>query len=356
MNNPFARLREQLEERNAPFLASFKKSDAPPRILPARTAIDRRFDLPHPFSADTLVTPQLAAEKRRTAHFERQRDIDKSHVDQLVIQILNGHFVELTQIYICVLPDMSEYVVNGNHTLEALIKADIPYWLSIVYCPVHDLEEVARIYARFDIQKVRNWRARMRALGVGDLLGTARWSETYGSAITCIFERFYHAQFDTQIRTDADIRAPIMREWQEYADLYVTCVSNGTTETIRLMRRSLFMAPAIEMFRYQPSKAREFWSVFAEDNGLLSGDPRRALLQYMRNLRNKDTHTVSMRITIRAVALAWNAFFKGSELAVCKPNQMGEFILAGTPWRDGFNPIEAYLPELFRSRIDSKSV
>jgi len=94
------------------------------------------------------------------------------------------------------------------------------------------------------------------------------------------------------------------------------------------------MAVALETFRYQPSLAAEFWFATSHDEGLVTGQPEKALLSWLRNSRASGGQS-AQREHCRATALAWNAAFRGEERTYIKPNQMGAFFLLGTPWAGG---------------------
>jgi hypothetical protein len=87
-------------------------------------------------------------------------------------------------------------------------------------------------------------------------------------------------------------------------------------------------------FRYQPSLAAEFWYATAHDEGLVTGQPEKALLSWLRNSVAAGGQS-AQREHCRATALAWNAAFKGREIQYVKPNQMAAFCLLGTPWANG---------------------
>lgn len=278
-----------------------------------------------------VVTPTMARELRDTAHFERQRNISPINVDRLAKEMAAGQFTAGTQIYICVLPDGHELIVNGNHTLEAIHKCGVPQVLTVTRKAVMDIEEAGRIYAVFDIQKVRSWRDSLKATGRGDDIPLA---SSVLSAIGIIENDF--AQGAYQAGASRLDRINRMEDYREAAEMMAAVMQGGPMSAVKCVRRAPVMAIGLETFRYQPSLAAEFWSKVAQDDGLTSGMPERALLQWLRNTKVSGGIT-AQREHCKAAAAAWNAAFQGEDRNYIKPNSMTVFFLLGTPWAKGLN-------------------
>ncbi len=109
----------------------------------------------------TWLKPQEARELRARAHYERQRPINPGNVSRLLFEAQNGWFRAGTVIWICDLPDgvaeQTGYVVDGNHTLEMIGKADFAVPVIIVRQSVKTMTDVDAAYLTFDLQKSRTW-------------------------------------------------------------------------------------------------------------------------------------------------------------------------------------------------------
>ncbi|MDP2619521.1 MAG: hypothetical protein Q8P46_05015 [Hyphomicrobiales bacterium] len=276
-----------------------------------------------------VVTPEVARHLRETAHFERQRKISEGNVKRLAAEMQVGRFIPGTQVYICVLPDGKELVINGNHTLEAVAACGIPQVLTVTRKQVADIDDAGRIYAVFDIHKARSWIDSLRATGQGEDVAMA---PKVLSAIGVIRNRF------EQIKGEAFVsrldRLNSLKKYKEPAELLSAVLQGAPTETATYVKRAAIMAVALETFRYQASQAAEFWRRFAQDEGLVAGMPERAFLIWLRNNRNTSGAS-PRRVQARAAALAWNAAFRGDEIKMVKPNGMAAFYLLGTPWAKG---------------------
>lgn len=285
-------------------------------------------------SGIVIVTPDMARHLRSTAHFPRQRIISRANVERLAAEMAEGRFTQGTQIYICVLPDGSEYVVNGNHTLESVALCGLPQPLTITRKAVADENEAGRIYAVFDTQKVRSWRDSLRAVGVSD---SHPLVERAVAAIRIIDRKFAHQGhgFDRSRLTHIDN----LRDYQAALEMFAGAIEGAPSNSAGCVKRAAIMAVALETFLHQPSLATEFWGGVAQDDGLTGAMPERALLTWLRN--NRSGGYSQQREHCRAAALAWNAKFRGEERTYVKPNSMAAFFLLGTPFDKGLNGADA---------------
>lgn len=275
-----------------------------------------------------IVTPEMARHWRTTAHFERQRKISDQNIKRLANEMTAGRFTPGTQIYICILPDGTLVLVNGNHTLEAIALSGIPQLLTVTTKHVSDQNEAGLIYAVFDIQRTRSWRDSLRAVGTDENMPHA--SEVL-SAIGIIEDGFAHTRAEVISRID---RINKLEEYSEAANMFAECIFNTPRETKKLIKRVAIIAVALETFRYQPSFAMEFWSKVANDDGLVKGDPEKALLTWLRNSIGAGGRSAQIEHS-RAAASAWNAAFQGRQVVTVKPNAIKNFHLLGTPWSSG---------------------
>lgn len=286
-------------------------------------------------STVVMVTPDYARHLRDTAHFERQRKISQINVRRLATEIIQGRFIPGLQIYICVLPDGSEHIVNGNHTLEAvyatldtIAETGIPQLLTLTRAHVADLDEAGRIYAVFDLQKTRSWGDSVKAVGVGSDVPNTMYVL---AAIGVIRRGFFHNwKYGGRERLT---EIAMLEEYRNVAEMFDHCIKGAPHHNARMLKRAAIMAVVLETLRYQPSLAVEFWSAVAQDEGLTKGRPERALLNWMRN--NKAGGSEGRRLQSAAAAAAWNAAFRGEHRDMVKPNQMSVFFLLGTPYANG---------------------
>lgn len=277
-------------------------------------------------SSIVSMTPERAAKLRADAHFPRQRPIKSGNVDRLVEEMKARRFIPGIQIYICVLPDGTEYVVNGNHTLEAIIKGCFAQVVTVTRHPVEDIEEAAAIYSVFDLQSRRSAGDSIRAYGFTAIPN----SKAVYAAMPIISTNFIIGH--TGIRSRPEILEQ-MREYETEAVLFDNATKRNT-DGGSLTKRAGIVAVALETFRYDPESASVFWSnVCALDEDLKPGMPERALLRWMR--ANKTSGKLGQLENSRAAACAWNDYVQGKSVSFVQPNRMRSFFLLNTPRANG---------------------
>lgn len=303
-----------------------------------------------------MTSPEMARTLRAACHFERQRPLNEDHILRLAEEMERGAFIPGTQIFLGVYPDKSMVILNGNHTLEAVALANIPLSLTFTYAPCRDEDEAGRIYAQFDIHRVRNWSDAFRAYGFNETL-PPYWSNAIGTAVGVIMSRFAYSGRSMPRQKSREVRAQAMRRYADQAAQILEIVKGVPNANLQVFRRGGVMAVALETLRYQPSMASEFWHGFMADDGLRTNDPRKTLLNYLRvrtgNAQRRDREAAS-----KACAQAWNAYFKERDLMVLRPAVMQEFFLEGTPWiKSGYDPLnDVRPPKKFEQTIQVAAV
>lgn len=293
-------------------------------------------------SETIICTPELARHLRGTCHFPRQREISVDNINRLVMERNHNRFIEGTQIFFAVLPDGHSYILNGNHTLEMVAASSFPTELTFTYSNVADMNEASRLYGRFDLQRVRSWRVQLTAAGL-DVGVSYDWQARSGAALACLIRGFKRVSSGTEPTLAArsvDNRLNLILEYKEAISLLTTATHGRKRNAYTILRRAPVLAVALETFRYQPLAAEEFWGEFARDDGLQNGQPAKSLLDY---LRDRPVNGSNSEFQARACIQAWNFFFKGDVLQLCKPSVMKPPIILGTPWDGEFDPIAAYL-------------
>ncbi|CAK0772148.1 hypothetical protein WCLP8_4820004 [uncultured Gammaproteobacteria bacterium] len=271
-----------------------------------------------------MLTPEVAEMLRTTCLFERQRPLSDRNIDRLAHEMINGTFVRGTPIFVAVFEDNSMRMLNGNHTCEAVRKTAIAIPVVIIYVKVKDVEAAAAIYSVLDIQKARTWGDALKARGTFDDVPMAK---SVLSAIGFMMTDFQYDRSNTSVNS-RDSRFAKLEVYRTAANLLAEAVANAPVTNTRRLRITPVMSVALVTARYQPSMAKEFWSGFVFDDGLSANDPRKALMRFLNNLGTPGA--ALWEDVSRAAALAWNAFFEGRKLEVCKPNQTGTIRIVGT--------------------------
>jgi hypothetical protein len=278
-----------------------------------------------------MCTPSVAKQLRAACHFERQRALSDDHIARLAEEMTRGSFVAGTQIFMGVLPSREMLILNGNHTLEAVAFSGVPTALTFTYCPVADENEAGRLYAQFDIHRVRSWGDAYKAYGFNDGI-PGDWVTKSGAALGIIAAKFQRPG-DSPMFKSREIRSHMIRDYTDTIIHLVAVIRSGARHIMPLVKRRAVLAVALETMRYQPSAAAEFWGSLVRDDGLKNGDPAKALLSHLRN-NSASTGGHGAVLQSNAAASAWNAFHSGKQLSFVRPKEVTTFRLAGTPWVD----------------------
>lgn len=276
------------------------------------------------------VTPERARDLRRTAHFERQRSIKDKNVDRLCKEMLDGRFIRGTQVYLCELPNGELRIANGNHTLEAVVQSGAPQCLTITIHKVNNLDEIGEIYAVFDIHAPRNWVDSAKAKGIDDVVAM------HNKVLPAI--KVIEGGFGGKATT-ADQRNHIldtMRDYSRESEIFSGLVKGCLSDSGKLLQRAGVLAVILETLKYQPSLAAEFWGDISADDGLRSGMPEKALVNWLRSNPTAAGGGKAVVRNVMAAASAWNSKFTGKEVQRIHMIDPSRFQLLGTPHEKGF--------------------
>lgn len=270
------------------------------------------------------VTAAEAADILRTTAYPFQRPLRSWHVARQRWLIDHGELRAGTEVHFAVWATTGvRYQINGVHTLTALAQSGHTWRFTFIDHVVHSEEEVARLYASFDQHLRRSWRNiyavnpvfQRQALPplILDRLGGIT------NLLALGFERRvqFRAHEGLPFLTTAALRIALMESWLPEIREFLRTIpakkgdNKSYQENRNLLLRSSVVAIALVTYRFAPALATQFWPQVASDNGLLLGDPKRALLYY---LRRTNTRQVEIPTYVRVVASAWNHAVNGRSL------------------------------------------
>jgi hypothetical protein len=289
--------------------------------------LSRMADSPIGSARDCDVSADEATVWLREKNYPFQRKIIKSNVIRLQREMEIGRFRSGTQIFIAVLPDGREWILNGYHTLTAIAEGGFTQRLSVFHKPIADEGEAAIIYSTFDDMKKRTIRDVIRAHGSPV---PEKISSIVGGAMRVIMLDFYHKS--TERFQKEGLMEVMTGEFWDGVHIYSEILESTKGEARRFLGLSAVGAVAIYTLKYQREKAYEFWVSVVRDDGLTQGQPEKALLTYLRNLKGVND---SRKSVCYATALAWNKFYKGISVEHLRAGSLTYFRIAGTPLERG---------------------
>ena len=99
--------------------------------------------------ASEVVTPAAARKIIENEMYQRQRPLRQGHVAELAHHMEHGSFIDNTTITFALL-DGKSYLVNGQHTINAIVKSGCSVTLNIQEYSCRNEDEIDSLYARQD--------------------------------------------------------------------------------------------------------------------------------------------------------------------------------------------------------------
>lgn len=293
--------------------------------IPKSTAPAR----PRQRSALTLVTSRQAM-NLLAMPYTGQRPLRQHHVRFLRYLIRTGHWRQGSEVHVATI-EREKFLVNGQHTLSAILAEGIPVWLNVIEYDVQTLAEVGKLYETFD----RNLLRSLDDIYQSDPeIQNLQWSKkelkAVSGAVTHLALGFRqetrYGEAHTMLR-DPFVRIDLMRTWVHEATQAFAGFTRGKIR--QTLYRSAVMSVVLATYRWQPTLAQRFWPAVCRDSGLTEGQPERALVHF---LLTTPARLMLGSAYARHVAAAWNAAYDARPMQTLTARAQGNPIrLAGTP-------------------------
>lgn len=285
-----------------------------------------------------VVTPEMAMEWLTNRTYDGQRPLRKGHVTFLAREIKNGTFIPGTQIHFARLEDRY-YLVNGQHTLNAIFESETAVVLSVHTTAVKTEGEVTRLYYHHDGGISRSNADTFRAVRFGEKYNLNSRQINTLAAVGVYIDNGFRTTIK-QIRPTRDEVLALAEKWASEMGEFVRMLGTRDGGKTAPYLRAAVTAVALVTIRFQPDTAREFWRGMVENDGLAKNDPRSVLRDYLLETNNRRRDGSAKKVVdneymARTVAGAWNAFYENHTLTKRPPvmNRMSPIRLLGTPYK-----------------------
>jgi hypothetical protein len=288
--------------------------------------------------------------------YKHQRAINPYTLQLLVNAMADGTFSPVNSIMFSVLNGRSS-LINGQHTLTAIVRSGKPQTMPVVFYEVEDGEEEAMLYFRIDRQRRRNFADSIRSTAICDELRITptQAKETAGAL------RFAKGNFGVKrsygMLVSDDEMLQWIKEWAWEIKAIHACITPCGSYERRLVLSVPVYSVALITMRYQPDKAREFWRQVAQGDGLERGDPRKTLREWLMSLKGQTQRfgEIPKYTMTRCCIAAWNNWFIGKEMKMMSTRvKLGPVKIAGTSYSgnqaDDFLPLYPS-PNIERARL-----
>jgi hypothetical protein len=248
------------------------------------------------------ISPVEASSLLEGTLYEQQRNLRGWYVHALAEEMRRGEFHLPPAITIGVLPDGRRLLLDGQHRLHALVEADATLTMPVITGHVTSKTAAFQLYSNMDCGLARG--AHDLAPELKHELGAATTREVTAAwaAVGLIGGHFTLAsRYEARSR---DWRLALLRAFRSDLGHALGYIRAGDQETRRLLLRTPILAVAVLTVHWCPEQAETFWQSTAENDGLRRGDPRRALLDY---LRGRPASSLRLNLEARYAAGVWNA-------------------------------------------------
>lgn len=273
-------------------------------------------------------------------NYPGQRSIRSRHVNALVNEINNGRMRVGTAIAFCELPNGVKYLVNGQHTLSAIVKSMSPMTLTVENYKCDDMHDVASVFATYDRQMSRGPSDIYHAYNFANEIGfTPTATGVFVTAVGFLYVEL------AKVITDRKPAPQEMMELSRPMAWRFSRYSEATDSTRKSKYKSRGTVVALALITANHPKHHDFWNGYASDDGLRYYDPRKQFLEFIKEHatsggRNNEHRTKINAITsFKVGAYCWNKYVTGAAIKSLQIDKCRDTnSVAGTMYSSGFGP------------------
>lgn len=257
------------------------------------------------------VTPAKAKQWLEKSMWGKQREYRPWHAEILAEAMRRGHFTEGVQIHFAKLNGEIQ-LINGQHTLNAIVLSKIDTTLTILTTVVSSEREIADLYSRHDIGLQRTFNDASEAHSLRAEYNLSAYQITsIAGGIRTINDQFMNVKKTAKSYETNSVSEQIaaFSKYGNPGKQFFEAISGAPRVVSVAMRTRGVMGIALLTFLESPDTAKRFWAQTAIGDGLEVGDPRKTLLDWLLDNPFKGASTMPLRA--RTVAKAWNAFVNG---------------------------------------------
>lgn len=276
---------------------------------------------PYAFVVPGIVqwTPAQANKVFTDLRYEFNRDEKKAkqHISGLARMMRSGAWRAGGAIEFARLPNGKLTLVDGHHRMLAQIEAGVNVIWNVMIHDVSDADALRNLFWTYDTTlRKRSMQNVLAGVNAAEAMGLpAMMAHTAAKAAVFIDNGMRpNSGPDTRLYTP-DETLKLTANWITEAKLYSACVDAAPKAIKAKLRSGQIAAAAFVTFRADRELATTFWTGIARDDGLRKGDPRKTLLDWVR-----DTHLAGSGLSsaATAVARAWNAYRAGDTLTMIR--------------------------------------
>jgi hypothetical protein len=254
------------------------------------------------------VSAEQAADFLDKTTFLGQRKLDLVHVRYLAGLMRDGSFRPASPAEFAELPDGRRFLVNGQHTMSAIVDYGGAIDLNITIYSVDDMVGIGVLYNTFDRNKPRSLKDNWQALDMKKRYAMLDNEVTaFGRAAPFIAGNFgYRPTKIAQQYRSPDLRARVMDNHHEAARQFMDCLKPAEPAIRRALLYPPVLALGVYTVAHDHDRAVRFWILAADDQNLSKTDPpKAATMLAQRPMKGILKTQVALAQSLIAV---WNAY------------------------------------------------
>lgn len=271
------------------------------------------------------LTAKGAEKLLQYTHYEKQRGLKFSNLDMLYREMNDEAFVPFSMI-ILAHEDGQFFLIDGNHRLNALMNTGgtTGFWLQVIES---DLSKDT-LYSVLDSGRERTNYDGLHALGTFDEFESKYRISTVGA----VKKIYAGMESNAQLKRSAVELDRLMQPWLKLAREYFSLINKHPNA--KHMRSTKLVSVGMLTLRYQPEKARCFWSGIAQDDGLAQDDPRKYIVKQFGEAQSplKLLNSIYEHEAAMMLSRCWNAYYEGKTLKRFVYDKNAKVALLGTPY------------------------
>ncbi len=294
-----------------------------------------------------MVSPAMAAQLLEY-RYDRQRRLRKDRVKEIAGVMKRGSWMPGTEVRFAITPDGKIHMVNGQHTLSAIVECGISAKITIVIVSAQNNDDVAAIYSACDRHLKRTTGDSLSAYDVeGKYSLTPYQVSLMNAGIRTLYAANSERKNIETFLSYAENAIPTMDLWMGEMRYYIS-IKPESGDTRNPMRVSPVVAAVLVTRKYAPDAANNFWLQVRDDDGLAKGDPRKALRYFMVSAvlnGGGNTHGLSKHAYLATISYAWNKYMKGVSVGkISSQSPLDGISFSGTPYNSTLDDLGIGFP------------
>ncbi|MBK9003507.1 MAG: hypothetical protein IPM41_06480 [Sphingomonadales bacterium] len=289
-----------------------------------------------------VVTPETAQSWLLNNSLPYQRGLRKANVEFYASEMLRGDWDPTTVISFARVNGEEWSLVDGQHRLEAVVKAGMPQPFVIKRVTYKSADDIANAYARIDQGSKRTPMDQAHAWGLADKYGLyPDWTGKFMSGIKFIIGRF---GWQRHIRPHPSDVVSMMDQYSGAMLGYYDLCGGADRHMRKALQRASTVAVGLVTLQssvkvYGEEKVNEFWTGAVLDDGLRRGDARKTAHEHLVSTSmahgagsGSKTSYVSATYSSRWLASCFNAWVEDRSLQHAKPDPSRPILILGSPF------------------------